>query len=83
MLSIRTLHGPRVNFKQFVGLSYAATANRQISHLFTSEFGLLRTTRRGGWGCNASIKVSTLYLLAHIGLVTRLASTSYGGSGGF
>ena len=36
--------------KEFVGLFDAATADRQISRLFTSEFGPLRTKRRRGQG---------------------------------
>ena len=58
--------------QQFVGLFDAATADRQISRLFASEFGSLRTTRRGGQGCTASIKGTILHLPAHLGLDTRL-----------
>jgi len=46
----------RYSPRQFVGLFYAATADRQISRLFASELGPLRTKRREGQGCTASIK---------------------------
>ena len=42
--------------RQFVGLFDPATADRLISRLFASEFGALRTKRRGGHCCTASIK---------------------------
>jgi len=56
LLSIRTLHGPRYTPQQFVGLFDAANADRQISRLFASEYGPLRTLRREVQGCTASIK---------------------------
>jgi hypothetical protein len=40
---------------QFVGLFDPATADSQISRLFALEFGPLRTKRREGQGCTASI----------------------------
>ena len=66
--------------KQFVGLFDAATADRQITRLFTSELGPLRKTRREGQGyapTAASIK-GILPLLTHLGLVARLSHTCYG-----
>jgi hypothetical protein len=42
--------------QQFEGLFNAATADRQISRLFASDFGPLHVTFRGCQGCTASIK---------------------------
>jgi len=42
--------------RQLVGLFDPGTADSEISRLFASEFGALRTKRREGQGCTASIK---------------------------
>ena len=61
--------------KQFVGLFDVANADRQISRLFASVFGPLRTTRRASQGCTASIKGSYPTSTGHLGLVTGLTRT--------
>jgi len=55
LLYIRTLHAPWV-LAAAVGLFDPGTADSQIRRLLASEFGALRTKRREGQGCTASIK---------------------------
>jgi len=58
-----------------VGLFDAATADLQISHLFASEFGPLRTKRRGGESFTVSIKGNYTTSASHLVLVTRFIRT--------
>jgi len=48
LLSVRRLHGSRFLHQTVVGLLDSAIAASQISRLFASDFGPLRSTRRGG-----------------------------------